>query len=140
MNINLDELNTSTIKQPKLQETSTLKLLNCFINNTFRNKVCDGQLKQEITAVMFRRVFLPFYIPAIALICSFQLVRSKKTYLNKFSIFAYSFVLVLLTELSVRLTGINTIVRSFFTFMPFFLIFFLYSFLFLKFANESKNT
>ena len=31
MNINLDELNTSTIKQPKLQETSTLKLLNCFI-------------------------------------------------------------------------------------------------------------
>ena len=40
MNVNLDELNTSTIKQPKLQETSTIKLLNCFVTNTFLNRIC----------------------------------------------------------------------------------------------------
>ena len=37
MNINLADLNTSTIKQPKLQETSTVKLLNCF----FTKNLCE---------------------------------------------------------------------------------------------------
>ena len=57
MNVNLEELNTATIKQPKLQETSTLKLLNCFLKNTFVNRICEGELKQEITSVVYRRIF-----------------------------------------------------------------------------------
>ena len=31
LNVNLSNLNTRTIKKPKIQETSTLKLINCFI-------------------------------------------------------------------------------------------------------------
>ena len=37
INIDLSDLNSATIKKPKLQETSTLKLLNCFIKKTFAN-------------------------------------------------------------------------------------------------------
>ena len=139
MSINLTDLNTSTIKQPKLQETSTIKLLNCFTNNIFINKVCDGKLKEEIIAVLYRRIFLPFYIPVISLICAFQLIRSPKKYLGKFSIFAYSFILILFTEMSVRLTGINFFVRIVFTFMPVLLFFLFYIFLIFKFSNELKN-
>ena len=32
LNINLENLTTTTIKKPKIQETSTLKLLSCFLN------------------------------------------------------------------------------------------------------------
>ena len=46
INIDLSELNSSTIKQPKLQ-ASTIKLLNCLIYNTFANRICDSQLKQK---------------------------------------------------------------------------------------------
>ena len=139
MNINLDDLNTSTIKQPKLQETSTLKLLNCFITNTFVNRVCEGQLKEEITAVVYRRLFLPFYIPVLSLICSLCLIKSSKNYFNRYVIFTYSFILVILTEITVRLTGINFLIRTIFTIAPFILFFLFYSFLFLKFSNESKR-
>jgi lipopolysaccharide export system permease protein len=139
ININLEDLNTSTIKQPKLQETSTIKLLNCYIKDTFIDRVCEGELKQEITAILYRRIFLPLYIPILALICSFQLVKSPKNYFNKFSVFVYSFILILFTELTVRLTGINIFIRTLFTFMPFILLFLSYSFLIFKFSNESKN-
>ena len=139
MNVNLRDLNTSTIKVPKLQETSTVPLLNCFLKKTFYNRICDGELKQEITAVLFRRVFLPFYIPVLSLVCSIQLIRSQKKYLNKFSVFAYSFILILITEMTVRLTGINFAIRTAFALMPFILFFSFYSFLVLKFSTESKK-
>ena len=124
INIDLSDLNSTTIKKPKLQETSTLKLLNCFINKTFGNQICSNKLKEEITSVLNRRLFLPLYIPVLCLICCLQLIRSKKSYLNKFSVFIYSFLLVLFTELTVRLTGINIFIRVAFMVLPFVLSFF----------------
>ena len=139
INIDLSDLNSTTIKKPKLQETSTLKLLNCFINKTFGNQICSNKLKEEITSVLNRRLFLPLYIPVLCLICCLQLIRSKKSYLNKFSVFIYSFLLVLFTELTVRLTGINIFIRVAFMVLPFVLSFFFYSFLVFKFSNETRN-
>ena len=60
INIDLSDLNTSTIKKPKLQETSTLKLLDCFFSNTFANQICNNKLKEEITSVLNRRLFCHF--------------------------------------------------------------------------------
>ena len=139
INIDLSDLNSTTIKKPKLQETSTSKLLNCFINKTFGNQICNNKLKEEITSVLNRRLFLPLYIPVLCLICCLQLIRSKKNYLNKFSVFIYSFLLVLFTELTVRLTGINIFIRVAFMVLPFVLSFFFYSFLVFKFSNETRN-
>ena len=39
LNINLSDLSTTTIKKPKLQETSTFELLNCFKNRIFKNVI-----------------------------------------------------------------------------------------------------
>ena len=35
LNIDLSKLNTAVVKKPKIQETSTVKLLNCFLKNKF---------------------------------------------------------------------------------------------------------
>ncbi len=138
INIDLSDLNSTTIKKPKLQETSTLKLLNCFIKKTFANQVCENKLKEEITSVLNRRIVLPLYIPVLALICSLQLIKSQRRYLNKFSIFFYSFILVLFAELTVRLTGINIFIRMLFIILPFILSFLFYSFLLFKFSKEAQ--
>jgi len=37
LNIDLSDLSNTTIKEPKLQETSTIMLVNCFINNSYNN-------------------------------------------------------------------------------------------------------
>ena len=137
INIDLSDLNTSTIKKPKLQETSTLKLLDCFFSNTFANQICNNKLKEEITSVLNRRLFLPLYIPVLALICSIQLIRSKKNYFNRYSVFIYSFLLVLFAEMTVRLTGINLFIRFAFMALPFILSILFYTFLIFKFSKEN---
>jgi lipopolysaccharide export LptBFGC system permease protein LptF len=139
LNIDLSNLSTSQIKQPKLQETSTLSLVNCFKTGNFKNQICREDLKKEIIPTLTRRAILPFYIPVISLICSLLLIKSKKKYFNKISIFIYSFSLLVFTELAVRYTGINYLMRSFFIISPFALFFIFYFFLIYKFSRESKS-
>ena len=50
LNIDLNNLATTTIKQPKIQETSTIKLLNCFIGNTINSVFCSTELKKRSCA------------------------------------------------------------------------------------------
>ena len=136
LNIDLSDLSTTTIKQPKLQETSTFKLLNCFRNKNFQNSECNQEIKQEIIPTLNRRIVLPLYIPVIALICSLLLIKSKKKLLNKISIFLYSFILLIFTEMSVRYTGINDFIRGFFIIFPIILFVTIYLFLSRKFSRE----
>jgi lipopolysaccharide export system permease protein len=139
LNIDLDNLSTTTIKKPKIQELSTLKLLACFKKNLPKNlKLCNDNFKKEIFPVLNRRLVLPFYIPVISLICSFLLIKTEKRYFNKISIFIYSFTLLLFTELAVRYTGINLLTRFSFVVFPVILLLTIYSFLFYQFSKENK--
>ena len=78
LNINLDNLTTTTIKQPKIQETSTLKLLNCFSEEKRYDKYCNKKDFKEILPTLNRRIIIPFYIPTIALICAFIINNRNK--------------------------------------------------------------
>ena len=104
LTIDLSDVNTNTIKSPKLQETSTFQLLNCLIKN-ISNPNCDA--RNEVINSLNRRIVLPFYIPVIALICSMLMTTSKRKYFDKNIIFFYSFILLVFVELTVRYTGIN---------------------------------
>ena len=137
INIDLSDLNTTTIKKPKLQETSTLKLLDCIIFNTFLKKECNSKLKEEIISTLNRRIILPLYIPVLALICSLQLISTKEKYLNKYLIFIYSFLVVLFSEMTVRLTGINHYIRYLFIILPLIFSVLFYFFLIFKFSKET---
>jgi lipopolysaccharide export system permease protein len=138
LNVDLTNLSTSTIKKPKLQETSTLKLLSCFKEKNFKKNICKEDLKREIVPTLNRRIVLPFYIPVISLLCSLLLFKSRNFFLNKILIFLYSFILLLFTELALRYTGMNNLIKILFIVLPFILLGTIYSFLTLKFSNFIK--
>ncbi len=141
LNIDLKNLQTGTIKQPKLQETSTLKLLQCINDSVNKSEInCKENTKKEITTVLNRRIVLPLYIPIIALLCSFLLIKTKtqrNIFLNKYSIFVLSFLILLYAELIIRYTGISKIVGVLFTISPIILIPIIYLLLTFKLSRES---
>ena len=141
LNINLKNLSTSTIKIPKLQETPTYDLVQCVLQS-YQTKVlnCKKSAENEIKTVLNRRFVLPFYIPVISLLCSFLIIRieKKKNYfLNKYTIFSLSFLILLYSELIVRYTGISKIVNILFLISPLILIPVIYLLLIYKFSKES---
>ena len=139
LNIDLKNLSTTTIKKPKIQETGTIKMLNCFVSNKF-DKFCNEKAKKEMASALNRRIVLPFYIPVISLIISLLLFNSKNKFLSRTSIFIYSFLLLVIIEMSVRYTGFNSSIRKLFFATPFILIFLIYGSLIFKFKYFSiKN-
>ena len=137
LNIDLGNLTTTTIKKPKIQETSTIKLFDCLSSNSNLDKDCDQNFKKEIIPTLNRRIITPFYIPILSLICSLLLIKSQRFFLNNFSIFSYSFALLLFTELGVRYTGIYNFIMIFFMIIPIILLVIIYSFLNFKFKREA---
>ena len=138
LNIDMSHLSTKTIKEPKIQETSTIKLLKCMFNKLDDLKYCNEDFKKEIVSNLSRRIVTPFYIPVISLICGFLLIKSNKIILNKASIFFYGFVILIFTELAVRYTGINKLILMAYIFTPFILYFVLYVSLIYKFSKHFK--
>ena len=119
--VNLDNLVTTTIKAPKIQETSTIKLASCLFNKNVNKNYCNDDFKKEIISNLNRRIVIPFYIPLLSLICSLLLIKSGNIYLNKNSVYIYSFLLLLFTELVVRYTGMYNFASYSFLFLPLFL-------------------
>jgi len=93
-----------------------------------------------MTTVLNRRVILPFYLPILALICSFLLLkkRSKKNlFLNKYSIFTICFLILLSAEISIRYTGISKIIGVLFIATPVILIPIIYLLLMISLSRET---
>ena len=141
LNIDLKNLQTDTIKVPKLQETGTKDLIQCITKVSSEEIInCKKNAYKEIVTVLNRRIVLPFYIPIIALLSSFLLIKvnSKKNYLfNKYTIFSLSFFILLYAELIIRFTGISKIFGIIFLITPIFLVPIIYLFLIIKLSKES---
>tara|TARA_A100001011_G_scaffold379154_1_gene444820 strand:- start:1222 stop:2112 length:891 start_codon:yes stop_codon:yes gene_type:complete len=139
LNLDLKDLQTDTIKDPKLQETPTLDLVKCmFKENKKKILNCEEHTKKEIITILNRRIVLPLYIPIISLLCSFLLIKndSKKNYFsNKFSIFFISFLILLYAELIIRYTGIYKIISILFFISPLILIPIIYTLLNFKLSK-----
>ena len=138
LNIDLGDLTTTTIKQPKIQETSTVKLLECLFSQSINDKNCNINFKKEIISNLNRRIIIPFYIPVISLICCMLLIKSKNRLIGKISVFLYSFILLIFTELAVRYTGINSAILIAFISAPIILTSLIYFYLTLKFSRISN--
>ena len=139
LTIDLSNLVTTTIKKPKIQETQTFKLLECIFKDTNeKTRICNEEFSKEILPVLNRRMITPFYIPVISLICALLLIKTKKFYLNKISVFLYGFSLLLFTELAIRYTGISFIISTIYIILPFLSFLILYLFLVFQFSRENK--
>ncbi len=139
LNIDLKNLATTTIKEPKIQETSTIALLSCFTSSKSKKSICRDEARKEVYPTLIRRMILPMYIPLVALLCSFLLLKNRKFFLSKFTIFIYCFFTLVLTEILIRYTGINSLLRSAYIFSPLLLVFVFYFLLSYKFTKEIKK-
>ena len=110
----LDNISTRTISEPKMQETSTLSLLNCLENSfifikNYLSEQCkfkDGE--KEVFQNISRRIGMPLYIPLVSLITCLLLVsnlKKKKRLINTFSIGFFGFIILILAEIFLRYTG-----------------------------------
>tara|TARA_B100001989_G_scaffold173952_1_gene125656 strand:- start:604 stop:1731 length:1128 start_codon:yes stop_codon:yes gene_type:complete len=141
LNIDLSKLSTAVVKKPKIQETSTLNLLNCFLKNKYQfqeTSFCNENYKKESLSTLNKRIVTPIYLPILALIATLLLIRSERFYLRKISIFLYSFIVLLFTQLAVKYTGYNFIILLSFFILPIIFTLFFYVFLNYKFLNETK--
>ena len=143
LNIDLKNLQTDTITSPKLQETSTIDLSKCLLGYVEPNFInCKESSKKEIMTTLNRRLVLPLYIPVISLLCSFLLIQNKrreKKFINQYSVFTLSFLVLLYAELIIRYTGISQIISIAFIVTPFILIALIYFLLIIKTSKESFN-
>ena len=138
MNLNLGSIENNIIKKPKIQETSTIQLINCFTNKFDKNSFCNEKSKKEVIPTLNRRIILPIYIPIISLISCLLLANTKKNnlILNKITIFLLSFFTLLFVELFIRYTGVNYLINYLFIFFPFLLLPLMYLLLIQKFKKE----
>ena len=141
LSVDLNNFKNRTIKQPKVQETSTITLLTCLEGSIFYKISCDKSFKTEILPILNRRITFPLYFPIIALFASFLLIRSKKKFFfSKVSVFLYCFFVLLYAELIIRYTGISNLISKLFILSPVVLSILVYIFLKFKFSNEAlKN-
>ncbi len=141
LKINLKDLTTGTIKVPKLQETLTFDLISCLYKpetaNVFK---CGQDGYEEIKTVLNRRLYLPLYIPVVSLLCSLLLIgnNKKKIFINKYTVFALSFAVLVYSELLLRYTGMSKLITTLFIFSPIVLAPIIYMFLVFKFNKEFK--
>ena len=138
LKINLNNFNTSVIKDPKLQETATIDLLNCLILKRMNGEFCKKDIQEEVIPVLNRRIILPIYLPIITLICSFLLFNKNRGFINEIKIFISCFLLLICTEIFLKYTGLNQFIKVGYIVLPLILFFILYSYLNLK-LNKDIN-
>ena len=118
--LNLSGLTTKTISETKIQETTSLQIIECIYekNKLIRNCPRDSNMDEnrELVIEFNKRFGMPIFLPLIGLIACFLLAgRNEKnfSYLNKYLYFFIGLVILILSEITVRYSGIsinNTII------------------------------
>jgi lipopolysaccharide export system permease protein len=146
---NLSKYGTKTTVFPKVQEQSTYTLANClylyYINkkDLYLNKFldCDSKSVSHIMREFFRRIFLPFYIPLIALIVGSIILTSKDNISynrSKLKIFILTIFIIIISEISVRYFAQNNLSSILLILMPIVFFFTTYLIINRKFKYISK--
>ncbi len=145
--LNFANLDNRVIKDVKIQETSTYKILSC-LKNHYYDKVSDEYVKNcpknniaIVIETFSRRILMPLYIPLVSILISFVLIytKNKKTkILNRYLFFLLSFTLLVLSELLVRYSGISKTGFYAYLFTPLILLPILYLILLNKFKKELR--
>ena len=141
INFDLSKYQSKTITFPKIQETSSFKLLKCIIYN-YKNKIQDyseTDFNCELSTIVvvqqevLRRFHLPIYLPLLSLLCGLLVTKSKEyIYYNRFKycLFSFIFSILVFSEISLKYSLINFSSFVFFITFPiiiFIIIYIIYS-------------
>ena len=133
---NLNKYTTKSTTFPKVQEQSTHKLFNCAqsllnenIKFLYSKKMhCSESYLKNIKQELLKRIFLPLYLPLMALVACFLVLKSKDNheYTNfKFKLFFIGIVFLIISEVSIRYAGLNNKNNLIFVLVPIILFFLL---------------
>ena len=133
---NLNKYSTKTTTFPKVQEQSTHKLFNCaqsILNENIKflhseKMHCSESYLKNIKQELLKRIFLPLYLPLMALVACFLVLKSKDSheYANfKFKLFFIGIIFLIISEVSIRYAGLNNKNNLIFVLVPIILFFLL---------------
>jgi lipopolysaccharide export system permease protein len=133
--LSLINFSTRTIKQPKIQETSSYILFQCLIDKNIDKDLLNcpaSNNRKVVIEALSRRAGMPLYIPLISIIASFLLIykkEKKNNFLKKYIIFILAFTFLIFAEILLKFTGFSTINFILYFLSPLILIIILYSLL-----------
>ena len=138
----LQGMKTKSITQPKLQETSSIILMECLFKKDMEKKLLNCAKKSKLDALseFNRRFGMPLYIPYVAVLCSFLLIGrndSKRKHLYKYFYFGIAFTSLVMAEILVRYSGKSLNYSLIYYLIPILSVPLLYLILFRKFYFEN---
>ena len=110
----LGNMDSHLVTHKKMQEQSTISLIRC-VKSIFEKKNysiinCNQGNPRNIYKTIFKRLINPFYLPALILISLLFVLTSKENLQyskNKYLIFLFGFVLIILSESSLGYVSNN---------------------------------
>ena len=153
--LNLSGLSTKTTSEPKIQETSTKRIIECLnIKNLYKLN-CLGSRENIEDKIEHEKQFftqnrieinkrfgMPIYIPLIGLVSCFLLSgnREKKiNFISKNLYFILGFVILIASEMTVRYSGNSINHAAIYYGIPIFLFPLIYFYLIRVFKYENLN-
>ena len=120
-NLDLSKFNPQTVTHPKIQEMSSLNLIRCIIRiEKFENAKnidqknffdgCNTEISIPILEEFLKRFFSPIFIILIGLSSSLVVLSSKHEKFYKFKnilIFCLGIILIMISEISLRYSGLS---------------------------------
>ena len=143
----LSNMNSHLVTVKKIQEQSTLNLINCimFILKSKRIEVinCYKDDPRSIYKELFKRLINPLYIPVLILVSLFLILTSKENIQynkNKYVIFFVGLSIIILSETSLGYLSNNLTKNILLSTIPLILVLIFYLFLIynLKLPNRKK--
>ncbi len=140
----LSKFSSRSIKKPKIQELSSIKLVKCTISLMYGKTYVDDLFNCEINKLknfnqeLYKRFIKPFYLPILTLVCCFLLTFSKENHnytLRIIKIFIYVFLILVVSEIFMRYIQSSSIYLLLFLSLP--LLFFSMIYIFL--LNRVNN-
>ena len=126
---NLSRFSSKSTVFPKIQETNSIKLLEClssFINKKegFFEKlfVCDDTSVNSVLQELYKRLILPLYIIVSGFIASCLIIKSRShssSVIFKSVIFILGFIFIIFSEGSTNIVSLHNFNKSLIAFIPF---------------------
>ena len=142
--LSLSGMSTKSITEPKMQETPSIQIIRCLQSKEITMHNCNDTKKSrmDVKIEINKRFGMPIYILLISLISSFLLTsrKDKKIYeYNKYIYFILSFIILVVSEITVRYSGISLNYTLIYYLIPISLLPLIYLILLRTFKYENLN-
>ena len=143
----LSKYQTKSTTFPKFQEINSGILINCFLNLLTKQikkyksyyLLCNDEAMSNISGELFKRFFLPLYLPLIGMIACLLILKTKDDFNYKrfkLVIFLLGVIVISFSEISVRFVNANFINNIVFSLIP--IILFLLVHFFFLYKTKAK--